>query len=94
MCSIHYGRFSPSRKPAYIHFIAKAIILPSWGALYHITGFTAIIIPSSWGPETGEAGRSGGVRTTIVDSPRKFHSQFLEILRRAKQAEAEALEET
>ena len=28
------------------------------------------------------------------ESPRKFHFQFLEILRRAKQAEAEAFEDT
>ena len=28
------------------------------------------------------------------DSPRKFYFQFLDILRRAKQAEAEAFEET
>ena len=30
----------------------------------------------------------------LGDSPRKFHFQFLVILRRAKQAEAEAFEET
>ncbi len=30
----------------------------------------------------------------LGDSPRKFYFQFLDILRRAKQAEAEAFEET